>query len=375
VAEVDLIVQPSSVGERVVTADFLMYRNGEWQEPEQGSKGAPFDLSEIQNGAHAKFRSVMRSLRRRRTNPFPALRYHGEKLYKQTVHEEVRRMLEDATVGGGDAPVLRLYLHKNLEGIPWEMMHDDTDFLGLRFQIARLPIVASSRGVSDDQLHTVGGIHSLLGKGVVDPGSPEFEAWKGTFGELQVHQLPSGDGNDDADWPDVDCLYEEGDILHITCHGKRNGKGPYWTLDPDGYPDDVDISVEAIDFRTIRKKLVFGNACASATGAVDNGQEDHGTLIPGLGITFFECGARAVVGTLSPITKELAVDFGRRFYERLLANDGQPSSPIGKVLWETKRHYNREQNDPNAKRFKNDPSWLFYCLYGPPEMRFQLSIN
>lgn len=382
-ADVSLIVQPSSVGEKVVTADFLMYRNGEWQEAEHGGKGTNYDLFRVQKDTNDAFRRVMENLQERQTNSLRPLRAQGCRLYEQLVHEEVRDMLKAAqtAAGGGDVPVLRLYLHKNLEGIPWETMHDDTDFLGLRFQVARLPIVTSRRGVNDNQPHTVRAIHSLLGKEIFRPESEEFKAWKGTFGGLQTleRRWPSGDGMG-VDWPNVDCLYEEGDILHITCHGERNGKGPYWTLNPKGLPDDFDISVDAVDYRAINKKLVFGNACASATGTIrdqdrgrEDNQEDHSPLIPGLGTTFFECGARAVVGTLAPVTAKLAVDFGRRFYERLLGNDGQPSSPIGKALWETKQHYHREQKNPAANNeFVNDPSWLFYCLYGPPEMQFHL---
>ena len=99
---------------------------------------------------------------------------------------------------------------------------------------------------------------------------------------------------------------------------------------------------------------MFGNACAS------NAAGNQGGLSTGLGTSFFTQGALNFVGTFAPITKSLAIEFARQFYLRLL----QDQMPIGKALWATKKHF--------FDLGGNDPSYLFYCLYGPSETCFQI---
>ena len=69
----------------------------------------------------------------------------------------------------------------------------------------------------------------------------------------------------------------------------------------------------------------------------------------------------AFVGTFAPVRKALAVEFAQRFYNNLLVSQ----MPVGQALWATKKQYVDEQ--------ATDPSWLFYCMYGPPETRFTLA--
>jgi CHAT domain-containing protein len=106
-----------------------------------------------------------------------------------------------------------------------------------------------------------------------------------------------------------------------------------------------------------QRPLVFGNACASATGPSSNPDRPPASFAS----RFLELGAAAFIGTFAPISKSMAVDVAREFYTRLLVN----GLPLGEALWETKQHY--------RKLAGADPSWLFYCLYGPPELQFSLA--
>jgi hypothetical protein len=149
------------------------------------------------------------------------------------------------------------------------------------------------------------------------------------------------------------------DIIHVTCHGGQD----YWTLDHiSPSPPVVRITQPTVEMLgpTLRrsKPLVFGNACASAGAA---GVQPPGGTALALGPTFLAQGAAAFVGTFAPVTATLAVDFACEFYKRLL---GQ-GLPIGQALWETKKYYSDNKGP--------DPSWLFYCLYGLPDMRFQIA--
>jgi hypothetical protein len=64
------------------------------------------------------------------------------------------------------------------------------------------------------------------------------------------------------------------------------------------------------------------------------------------------------VGTLAPISKSVSLRFAKQFYAHLL----DEGLSIGKALWRTKLDFKTAG--------ELDPSWLFYCLYGPHETQF-----
>lgn len=99
--------------------------------------------------------------------------------------------------------------------------------------------------------------------------------------------------------------------------------------------------------------LVFGNACRILAGG---GQAPKVTR--GLGISFFDRGAAAYIGTMAPIGKDMAIRFAMSFYQHLLRD----REPVGEAL----RLAKRDQHDLD----QDDPSWLFYCLYGLPGTQF-----
>src|SRR5688572_29106831 len=65
--------------------------------------------------------------------------------YKALVPPDIQFALDAALVeaqaAGPEPPLLRVYVHPHLEWIPWELLHDGTDHLGVRFMIARLPVL------------------------------------------------------------------------------------------------------------------------------------------------------------------------------------------------------------------------------------------
>jgi hypothetical protein len=291
-------------------------------------------------------------------------------LLKAILPTEVENFLSRSggpDAGGGaasNAPVLRLFIDQQIDWIPWELLHDGVDYLGLRYQVARLPIVGGGPDLSDERPKEIGLVYNLLGQGVVETNDALFASWQQTFANLipaaAEHRRPTQD-----DWPLLNQVEEAAvnaaDILHLTCHGGFKDSVTnqvYWTLNEDkNSPWDHRIDVPLVKRLALTKRpLIFGNACASSTPAANGSQ---GGFATGLGSEFFDKGALAFVGTFAPIMKDLAFDFAREFYTRLLG-DGLP---IGQALWATKWHYHVTG--------QNDPSWLFYCLYGPPETKFQ----
>lgn len=251
------------------------------------------------------------------------------------------------------------------------MYDDDIGFLGVCFQIARLPITPRVPDLSDTTPHAVREIYNLLGRDIED-NEFSFDRWQRTFTDVipgfKDIQYPPHQQATDGEWPTINQITVAADILHITCHGGlEDDDGLYWTLSDSQHETtkhQIRDSTIQLNHKKLRKSrtLVFGNACA----LIASEQNSPKTLTPGFGPAFYENGAAAFVGTCAPITKRVALEFPRKFYEFLL----KEGLPIGEALLETKRYfYQQKDYDPTW----NDPSWLFYCLYGSPETYFQIS--
>jgi hypothetical protein len=295
----------------------------------------------------------------------------GKNYYTWLVPSPVQEVLKKvADSADEDAlPVLRIHMHTQTEWVPWELFHDGTDFLGLRFQIARLPIVQHALDNQDDKPRQVQQVSNLLGNNLLESPA-ERTKWEGTFSglvpEAQERRYPPVGSN--SGYPTVQEIKSslDSDIFHITCHGIRTtGKDKeeeiyYWTLDhTTNISWSYHITLKLIENITLTKRpLVFGNACGSNAVGLAN---PSGLIPSGFGAIFFGRGALNFIGTIAPITRAMGLDFAPRFYQRLLGANGFPNLPIGQALVATKRHY---------RDTSHDPSYLFYCLYGPPETRF-----
>jgi hypothetical protein len=209
-------------------------------------------------------------------------------------------------------------------------------------------------------------VYNLLANNFLD--APQQALWANTFNGI----LPAGhETKFPPPNPSIDDIANarNADILHITCHGglrdPTNSQEVYWTLDSNHQlPIHYEFRSSSFDNDFIgyeTKPLVFGNACASTNSG--GGGHKNG-LIPGYGASFFAKGALNFVGTFAPITKTLAVEFARLFYQNLLGAGGVAPLPIAQALWATKNHYRLTVKSP-------DPSYLFYCLYGPPDTIFR----
>ena len=273
-----------------------------------------------------------------------------------------RQILAEAAApdANGKPPILRLHLMPGLDVIPWELLHDGTDFLGLRFQVARLPVVAAGPREAEGAVHQVRRIVTVLGENVLD--EPDVKRWRGTFsglvnGTASIFRRPDKD-----DWPDFAAATSGGpaDVIHFTCHGITKGNERFWTLN-DGRLTEEAFRLNATVARDLlvdeTHPLVFANACSSAAAPVPE-PGTLGTLAEGFGTTFYEVGARVFIGTFAPVTKAMAVEFARRFFQNLL----KLGLPAGEALLATKQFFLAQQGP--------DPSWLFYCLYGDPTARF-----
>jgi CHAT domain-containing protein len=191
-----------------------------------------------------------------------------------------------------------------------------------------------------------------------------LQSWEATFDGFtdKLDSISRFPANGAANYPTVTQLDEarDTDILHVTCHGglKEQDTDYFWSLD-DQNPQSFDYRIfpdYARNARLSGRPLVFGNACASASP-----QSTDLKALLGFGPSFMIGGALNFVGTFAPITKTMAVNFAKRFYVNLLGTVDQPGRPIAEALRLTKASLE------NA----NDPSYLFYCLYGPADSTYK----
>lgn len=350
-AQLSLMVTPTRVDNEEGPPQFYAMRSSVWRDIPLMSTtiGRP---TEVRESIEAVLAKVM-------GNPavgsLPALQARFAQIWSKFFPEHVQRELADLARTDDDPPCLTLYVHPSLEWIPWELMHDGTDFLGLRYVIARLPIVRRGPRLIGTT-RNVQRVCSFLGEHVMDDAQrTEWEAtFEGLPAGLAVQRFPTN-----GEWPNADMVTQAGgaDILHITCHGGIEDKvfDSVWTLNHEGESFVYGLGAAAVDQMTFAEQgpLVFGNACRSTVG-----QATVTGLTPGLAYSFFDRGAVAFVGPFAPISKTLALKFATTFYQHLLGGD----LGIGGALWRTKADFKATN--------ESDPSWLFYCLYGSPETHF-----
>ncbi|MER5474937.1 CHAT domain-containing protein [Streptomyces sp. NPDC002685] len=358
---VEIMVLPSNVDSDQTLAQFYILQHESWHDV-PFSQLPTIGLEKLRPALEALLGQIGERLRvGSAVGAEGRLRTRGEGYWNNLLPPRIRSALTRALEQGDGPPQLLLHTHQALEWIPWELLHDGREWLGVSCQISRLPMVVGGPA-GNGAPHQVQHAHSFLGSEVFDDvDCDEYRQWSSTFNCLgaaggTVHLLPK-DGLEE--FPTIDNLEEmqEADIVHFTCHGgtDRNGGGPCLQLNPyDTLTGDIDTAtVEAMVFGS-PGPLVFGNACSSAAVAPD---ADVGPpLTRGLGMVFFNRGASAFIGSIAPVSKATAVGFAGTFYQHLLG-DGLP---VGEALRLTKRE----------AKGGSDPSWLFYCLYGSPRSRF-----
>ncbi|MFC1878608.1 CHAT domain-containing protein [Chloroflexota bacterium] len=322
----------------------------------------------IRRGIDALLTEIMQQMRGGALPAFAVLKATFRRQYNMIVPPGIQQAFQHALddAAPGEAPLLNIHIHTSTEWIPWEILHDGTDFLGLRFRIARLPITPTGPKLDSSAPRIVDRITTLLAQNVFDaPVSDQLiQSWKGTFdgflpAAVQSVNFPSLNGAG-SNYPNVDHFMNtavDSDIVLVTCHGGlKDDQGQYyWTLNhqsPLTFTYRINATILG-DLDLANNPLVFGNACDSQAAGSSG-------LSPGFGSVFFAQGALAFVGTFAPITQKMAVEFAKRFFRSLL---GAPAISISQALWEAKQYFS-EQDAP-------DPSYLYYSLYRPAETVFR----
>lgn len=259
----------------------------------------------------------------------------GKVMYQQLVPSEVAEELEKRT---SDYVMLSI----QDSSIPWEFMHDGTDFWGKKYFIGR-SLLSRGESVKDENLN--GTRRALL---IVNPTCdlPDAEIEGKAVMELFRSQGIYCDyiSRSLATLGNVlnrlnDYQY---DFIHFCGHADSEGES---ALILNG---DVKFPASAILRSKAKAQCIFLNGCQTAAA---DAQEDE---LKDLVNAFARNGAKAVVGPLYPISDVSAKEFSLRFFEKVLSG-----TPIGMALSEIRSCFSSEEGPK---------TWLSFVLYGNPAL-------
>src|SRR5579862_1840878 len=119
-------------------ARFIIETNGMWQDGDIGLKKEWIQTRDKIFDQFTAFLTVQKSLNQ------VWLRTECRSLYQCVIPEAAHKLLANAFAAAetDEPPVLNIFTYPMFDDIPWELLHDGTNYLGLRYRVARMPIVS-----------------------------------------------------------------------------------------------------------------------------------------------------------------------------------------------------------------------------------------
>jgi tetratricopeptide (TPR) repeat protein/class 3 adenylate cyclase len=292
-----------------------------------------------------------------------ALRQLGRLMFDLFLPTQVQSFLKDLT------PQTPLLISTNDTLMPWELVHDGTEFLALKCPLGRRSL--SSNQVRRNPSDPHAGKSFLL---IADPAGdlPEADAEIAALMDL-LDGLP--------EWSNYEVLARRGatksevlshlsagswDVIHFSGHIALDESGTQASslLLADG---EV-LTAEEIR-RTVRgTPLIFLNGCSSVKEDMDVPKESQGAAsleefvpyaglpVRGLASAFLLGGSAGFIGTLWPVYDTAARDFAVRFYRSALGGEA-----VGQAL--------RQARETTTRENPANPIWSSFVFYGDPTLR------
>lgn len=276
------------------------------------------------------------------------LREAGEQLTHLLTHPEILERLP----AGEEA--IYLQLDESLVTVPWELLHDGTDFWGHRYDMGR--------AVATPQ--------AMIGRAAPMPSSPPLRMLiicadprrdlpralaEGEALLERLDQSKAVDANLVCD-PTVEAVrrqLKDYDILHFAGHAEHDVEHPEksgWLL-ADGKLTAADVM--GLSGGRSMPMLVFSNACRSSE---TEAWKASGHRVYGLANAFLLAGVRLYVGTQWEVVDGQSAELANAFYEALGRGAG-----AGMAMRVARKKIVRDQG-PEAM------AWASYVLYGDPSL-------
>lgn len=279
------------------------------------------------------------------------IRDFGIALYDKAFTERVQRRLR-----GTHVSFLRLHLDDDLIQVPWELAHDGTDFLALRFAAGRMVAARAktSPGFAMPELLEGGEPIAVVvsnPSGDLPAAAAEGKAVAGLLRDGYRGSVKHLEG------PVTTAAFlaalRGATILHFAGHAERGGgnvRGGFRLADGIVSPEQV---AAAVGQRA--PALVFANSCHATGGAWTETAQG----VFGLASSLLMRGAQHYIGPMWQIPDADALAFSLRFYEQALS---------GVAFGQAVRGARRSLLESHAAPL----SFAGYVLYGEPRTGFPM---
>lgn len=275
----------------------------------------------------------------------------GRYAYGHLIPARIQMLLEASS-----ADHLRLDIDERLIDLPWELIHDGTEFLCLRYAVGRRLISDQTFAPPNRHPRAAKQTRVLI---VADPTGdlPAARQEGGIVAALLRDQCGMRvDESPRSGMTKKDFLLSlrDYDIIHFAGHASHDPSSPDESclVLSDGEIQAFEIA------RFIASRspaVVFLNACWSAEELRD--PDSYTPMMRGLGRTFLFAGVAAFLGYLVPVPDDSATRFAATFYESLAQ---------GQTIGESVRRARIAcRNSDN----KQDLTWSSVLLYGDPAAR------
>jgi CHAT domain-containing protein/tetratricopeptide (TPR) repeat protein len=295
------------------------------------------------NRAHRRRTSDVESLNR--------LKISGQLLWEQLLSRPVKQRLKSS--GGCD---LILSLEEELVSIPWELLYDANEFLGLKFNVGRL--IRSQQEELQPRYRSISSKPKMLI--LVDPTGDLKSAYEEGINIRNQFDKTRDKVTINFKSTDINTLYvkkslREYDIVHYAGHCECEKDRPQetgWILS-DGKFSVQDILSIGQDF--LFPSLVFSNACQSAQVNKGSVEEDYQEKTYSLASAFIFSGVRHYIGTIHRIEDPVSLVMAREFYTNLIKG-----SSVGLAVRLGRLRLVKDYG-------MNSCFWASYILYGDPK--------
>jgi hypothetical protein len=268
----------------------------------------------------------------------------GKALYQLIIPKEL-----DALISNIDSS---LNIQTECQNIPWELLHDNDNFWGIKYKMGR-SILLDSDAKSIRQEHFSDKRALIISNPSNDLEYAGLEAQDilRTFRNNGVKCRFVGKTSTPNDIFDA---FESNhfDFIHYSGHVVKDKDEYKFLLDKGKM-----FSINMIKDLNIGKPLVYLNGCIS--GKIDS-EGAHGFIqnkIQGAVLPFISAGAVGVIGSLWKVSDNGSSEFSQKFYKMLI--DG---CSIGESIIESRKYLLEETEE--------DPVWASFVYYGHPGLYY-----
>lgn len=254
-----------------------------------------------------------------------------------------------------------IILKTNDNEIPWELLHDDKDFLCLKVPIGRK---LRSREIPRVNQATDGKKIRFLfianPTGDLEGAEEEVDyIVKHLDPDIEVEVLKRGQATNAS----ILSALRSGkyDIIHYSGHAEFNADSP----DESAIICANKRKIYAQEIKRVMsgKPFVFLNACGSGREKIcEEGESYTGSDTEGLGSSFILGGSLGFIGSSWPLPDISAGIFASEFYKHVLAGDS-----VGEALHKARLHLKNVRPD--------DINWMAFILYGDPTLTLTKRAN